>query len=153
MVYLFTFLSIFTTRGCARLMDEFRIEWLDLLHFFTQRIITINYSAVAVSTLYSSLLYTLMFSVITSRILATDLYQSQCNFKLHMKSSLDILITFLPLLLNYFAKCQLRRLSLLILAARIPHYIVSGRPPQKTQLLLLLLYDSLLQRCVYDTVA
>jgi hypothetical protein len=34
------------------------------------------------------------FSVFTSRILATDLQQSHCNFKSHMKSSLHSLIHF-----------------------------------------------------------
>jgi hypothetical protein len=47
-----------------------------------------NYSAVAIPTLYRSSLHTLGFSVLTSRILATDLSQSHCNFKSHMKSLL-----------------------------------------------------------------
>jgi hypothetical protein len=46
-------------------------------------------------------------SVFTSRILATDLQQSRCHFKLHIKSSLYRLISFLPL----FCNCQFRRLD------------------------------------------
>jgi hypothetical protein len=51
--------------------------------------------------------YTLRFSVFTSRILATDLSQSRCNFKSHMKSSRHSLILFLSL----FCDCQPRRLD------------------------------------------
>jgi hypothetical protein len=40
--------------------------------------------------------HALGFSVFTSRIPATDLSQSHCNFKSHVKSSFHHLITFLP---------------------------------------------------------
>jgi hypothetical protein len=63
-----------------------------------------------------------------------------------MKYILYSPIPFLPFLLNYSANCQLRRLSILILAAGDPRYIALGRPPQKTPLRLLLHVDSLLQR-------
>jgi hypothetical protein len=46
--------------------------------------------------------HALVFSVLTSRILATDLSQSHCTFKSHMKSSCHSLINFLPL----FCSCQ-----------------------------------------------
>jgi hypothetical protein len=46
--------------------------------------------------------------------------------------------------------CQPRN-SILILAAWDPRHIVSGQPPQKALLPLLLCVDSLLQRCVYTT--
>jgi hypothetical protein len=42
--------------------------------------------------------HALGFSVFTSHILATDLSQSHCNFKSHMKSSLHCLIPFLTFL-------------------------------------------------------
>jgi hypothetical protein len=45
--------------------------------------------------------HALGFSVFTSRILATDLSQSHCNFKSQMKSSLQRLILCLPFLLNH----------------------------------------------------
>jgi hypothetical protein len=51
--------------------------------------------------------HTLGFSVFTSRILATDLSQSHCHFKSHMKFSFHGLIAFLPL----FCNCQFRRLD------------------------------------------
>jgi hypothetical protein len=45
--------------------------------------------------------HALGFSVLTSRILATDLSQSHCNFHSHMKSSLHSLITFLSFVLSH----------------------------------------------------
>jgi hypothetical protein len=51
--------------------------------------------------------HALGFSVFTSRILATDLSQSHCNFKSHVKTSWHSLIPFLPL----FCSCQFRRLD------------------------------------------
>jgi hypothetical protein len=44
--------------------------------------------------------HALGFSVFTSRILATDLQQSHCHFKSHMKSYFHSLIPFLPLFCN-----------------------------------------------------
>jgi hypothetical protein len=46
------------------------IGFIDTL--YAQFVTTINYSAIAISTLYSSLLHKLVSSVFTSRILATD---------------------------------------------------------------------------------
>jgi hypothetical protein len=42
--------------------------------------------------------HTLGFSIFTSPILATDLWQSHCNFKSHVKSSWHHVIPFLPFL-------------------------------------------------------
>jgi hypothetical protein len=55
--------------------------------------------------IYSS--HALGFSAFIIRILATDLQQSHCNFKAHMKSSFRSLIPVLPL----FCNCHFRRLS------------------------------------------
>jgi hypothetical protein len=65
-----------------------------------------QYSAIAiVHTLESTVTHALQFSVFTSRILATDLSQFHCNFKLNVKSSYHRLTPFLPL----FCSCQFRR--------------------------------------------
>jgi hypothetical protein len=45
-----------------------------------------------------TVVHALGFPVFTSRILATDLSQSHCNFKSHVKSSWHRLIPFLPFL-------------------------------------------------------
>jgi hypothetical protein len=59
-----------------------------------------HYSAVAdLRTLQFTVTHALGFSVFTSRILATDLSQSHCNFESHMKSSFHCLIHFNHLLL------------------------------------------------------
>jgi hypothetical protein len=58
-----------------------------------------QYSAIAIlHTSQFTVTHALGFSVFTSRILATDLSQSHCNFKSHMKSSCHSLIPFLPFL-------------------------------------------------------
>jgi hypothetical protein len=58
-----------------------------------------QYSAMPdLHTLHFTVTHAPVFSVFTSRILATDL--SQSNFKSHMKSSHHSLIPFLPFLLN-----------------------------------------------------
>jgi hypothetical protein len=67
-----------------------------------------QYSAIAhLHNLQSTVAHALGLSVVTSRILATDLKQSHWHFKLHMKSSFRSLISFLPLFFNY----QFRRLD------------------------------------------
>jgi hypothetical protein len=54
-----------------------------------------NYNAIAdLHTLQFTVTHALGFSVFTSRILATDLSQSHCHFKSHMKSSFHSLIPF-----------------------------------------------------------
>jgi hypothetical protein len=62
-----------------------------------------QYSALAIlHTFQFTVAHALGFSAFTSRIQATDLSQSHCNFKSHAKSSLHSLIAFLPFLLNHF---------------------------------------------------
>jgi hypothetical protein len=93
-----------TCRGFVRdLYDGFCIGWLDLLRLIHSHTGTTgNYSAIAdLHTLQFTVPHTLGFSGFISRILATDLSQSHCNFKSHMKSSLYRLINFLPFLLNH----------------------------------------------------
>jgi hypothetical protein len=72
------------------LQDGFWIGWLDLLGL--QAITALS----VFNTLYNSVAQALGFSAFTSRILATDLSQSHCNFNSHMKSSWRSLIPFLP---------------------------------------------------------
>jgi hypothetical protein len=61
-----------------------------------------QYSAVAIlHTLQFTVTQALGFSVFTSRILATDLWQSHDHFKSYMKSSSHGLTHFLSLLLNH----------------------------------------------------
>jgi hypothetical protein len=61
-----------------------------------------HHSAVAIlHTLLFTVTHALVFSVFTSRILATDLSQSHCDFKSHMKSSYHRVIPLLPFLLNH----------------------------------------------------
>jgi hypothetical protein len=61
-----------------------------------------QYSAIAIlHTFQFTVTHALVFSVFTIRILATDLSQSHCNLKLHVKSSLHRLIL----------SCQFRRLA------------------------------------------
>jgi hypothetical protein len=61
-----------------------------------------QYSAIFdLHTLQFTVTHALGFSVFTNHILATDLSQSHCNFKSHVKSSLHRLIPFLLFLLNH----------------------------------------------------
>jgi hypothetical protein len=60
-------------RGCAWLIERVWIGWLELSTSYTQFIITSNSALMLISKLYSSPLQTLVSSVFTSRILATDL--------------------------------------------------------------------------------
>jgi hypothetical protein len=76
------------------------IGFIDTLYI--QLWTTRNYSAVAdLHALQFTVTHALGFPAFTSRILATDLQQSHCNFKSHIKSSLHSLIPFLPFLLNH----------------------------------------------------
>jgi hypothetical protein len=75
--------------------DGFWIGWLDLLTPYT--FATWDYRRLQHyhwSTQFTG------FWVFTSCIPVTDLSQSHCNFKLHMKFSWHSLIPFLPFLLN-----------------------------------------------------
>jgi hypothetical protein len=101
---------IVTCRGyvtCRRGLD-YVIGCIDTLYTVTGT--TGNCSAITISTFYSSLLHPLVFLVFTSRILATDLYQSHCHFKSRMKSSLHSLISLLPLFPITF-DCRLSQFS------------------------------------------
>jgi hypothetical protein len=52
-------------------------------------------------TFQLTITHSLGFSVFTSHILATDLSESHCNFKSHLKFSLHRLISFVSFLLNH----------------------------------------------------
>jgi hypothetical protein len=86
-------------------------------------------------TLQFTVTHALELSVFTSRILATDLSQSHCNFKSHMKSSCHSLIPFLTFLLNHL---RLPSPELDPVLDETPcflgtsRYIASGRTPLKT---------------------
>jgi hypothetical protein len=76
------------------------IVFIDTL--YTQLGTSGNYTTIAdIHTLQFTVTHALGFPVFTSRILATDLSQSHCNFKSYMKSSLHSLIPSLPFLLNH----------------------------------------------------
>jgi hypothetical protein len=66
-VHTFTCRGMYVTYG--RVLD-----WIMgfIATLYTQFVTTVNYSAIAISTLYISLLHTLVSSVFTSRILTTD---------------------------------------------------------------------------------
>jgi hypothetical protein len=61
-----------------------------------QLVTTINYNAIVIPIFYRSLLHTLVFSVLTSRILATDSNTVVMSVS-HMKCPLRSLTPFLPL--------------------------------------------------------
>jgi hypothetical protein len=65
-----------------------------------------NSASAILHILQFTVTHVLGFSVFISRILATDLSQSHCNFKSHMKSCFRNLIPFFPLFC-----CQFRRLG------------------------------------------
>jgi hypothetical protein len=84
-------------------IDGIWIGWLDLLtpSPFTKLGATDNYSTADIlHTSELTVSYALRFSVLTSRILATCLQQSRCNFKSHMKCSFHSVILYLPLFCN-----------------------------------------------------
>jgi hypothetical protein len=85
-----------------------RVGWLIqwMIGFIAPYIFTIRvyrqYSTIAIQhTFQFNVTHALGFSVFTSRILTTDLSQSHCNFKSHVKSSCHSLIPFLPFLPNH----------------------------------------------------
>jgi hypothetical protein len=81
---------------------------------FTQFGTTGNYSAIVIlHTFQFTVAHALGFSVFTSRILATDLSQSHCNFNSHMKSSWHSLIHFLPFLQLAIPKIRLHSTTVL----------------------------------------
>jgi hypothetical protein len=79
---------------------------LDLLtpYSHTQLRTTGNTATAILHTFQFTVAHALGFFIFTSRILTTDLSQSHCNFKSHMKSSFHRLTPFLPL----FCNCQFR---------------------------------------------
>jgi hypothetical protein len=114
---------------------------------FTEFGITDNYSAITIlQTLQFTVPQALWFSVFTSRIMATDLSQSHCNFNSHMKSSCHSLIPFLPFLLNHLRLPSPELDPILIPAAWDPRYIASGRTPRKTP-------STIVTERVYSSVA
>jgi hypothetical protein len=144
--------------GGAWLIDGFWIGWLDLLTSYT------HHSGLQAITALS-LFYTFYSSPLHPRVLSLhesypgNGFVTVYHFKWHMKSSFHSLISFLSSILNYIRRAQLStncsrgtRLDW-HLVAWDPRYIASGRTPQKTSIPLLLHFDSLLQRCVYRTVA
>jgi hypothetical protein len=126
-----------------------------------------NHSATTdLHMLWFTVTHALRFSVFSSHILAMNLYQSHCNLKSYMKSSLHSLIAFLPFLLNYSANCQLWRHPQFSAATANSGTRLnsnSSRPssslynlrvaPTGNMFLLLLRVDSLLQSCVYCSCA
>jgi hypothetical protein len=110
---------------------------IGFIHLIHSQIGTAGNTALSVIyTLYSSPFYThthththkthntLGFSAFSSRILATDLSQSQCNFKSHMKSSFHSLSPFLSL----FCNCHLRGLDSIQFFCSQAHIPASLRP-------------------------
>jgi hypothetical protein len=100
-------LGIVTCCGCSWLRRRVLDRMIGLLGtLYTVRGTTVSYSAIAVPahTLQFTVTHALGFSVITSRILATDLSQSHCNFKSHMRAyvpagwSLETRLSSVPLL-------------------------------------------------------
>jgi hypothetical protein len=151
-------------------------DWI----YFTLYIRTVRnyrqYSAIAIlHTSQFTAAHALGFSVFTSRILATDLSQSHCNFKSHVKSSRLRLIPFLrflqlqiPRLLSttvlYFS---VLRLLLLLLSCRTLLLTTSHGHHGNTVCIIdeaclpcrclatgvLLLHTRMLRKCVYRSVA
>jgi hypothetical protein len=96
-----------------------------------------NYSTMAIlHTLLLTATQALQFSAFTSRILTTDLSQSHCNFKSHMKSSWHSLIHFLPLLQFPIRKTRLDYSRLPFYTPSclltVPFYNQSARTSRKT---------------------
>jgi hypothetical protein len=92
------------------------LDWMTgfIDRFYTQHLTTVNYSVIAISTLYSSLLTHISFlSHHKSHPCNGFQHSSYTSLSLphSMKSSLQSLIPFLQFLLNYATTCQLQRLS------------------------------------------
>jgi hypothetical protein len=91
------FKHIVTISVSVWLIDKFWVGRSDLLHLIHSHR---QYSAIAVLHTFHCCTH-LGFSVFTTRIMTTDLSQSHCNFKSHVKSSWHSLILFFPFLLNH----------------------------------------------------
>jgi hypothetical protein len=79
---------------------DWTINFIDTLYI--AHCTTGNYSAIAITTLYSLLLHPLVSSVFT-----TWIHKSHCNFIPHMKSSFHSLTPFLLSVLSYLGRAQL----------------------------------------------
>jgi hypothetical protein len=107
-----------------------------------------KYSAIAIQhTFRFNVTHALGFSVFTSRILATDISQSHCNFKSYVKSSCRRLISFLAIILQlpipktrlnsllysllFFFYCSILRCTSSRLLT-VYFYKPSARTPRKT---------------------
>jgi hypothetical protein len=78
------------------------LDWMIYWHVIHKTPDYRQYSAIAdLHTLQFTVTHALGHSVFTSIILVTDLYQSHCHFKLHMKSSFHGIIRFFSLFYNY----------------------------------------------------
>jgi hypothetical protein len=86
--------------GSRDLEDGFWIGWLDLLTPYSHTARDYRQYSAILRTLQFTAAHALEFSLFTSRILATDLSLSHCNFKSHMKYFLHSLIPFLALTLR-----------------------------------------------------
>jgi hypothetical protein len=87
---------------------DLMIEFMGIL--YTPLETKVNYSPIAdLHTLQFNVTHPFGLSDFTSRILATYLSQSHCNFKSHVECSFHTLIPFLPL----FCNCQTNSISLL----------------------------------------
>jgi hypothetical protein len=116
-------------RFCVTYKTGFGLDdWI----YYTLYIHTVRdyrqYSAIAIlHTFQFSVTHALRFSVIISRILATDLSQSHCKFKSHLKYSFHGLITF---------DCHLQNSTQFLKTTNCflgtSHYIASGRTSRKT---------------------
>jgi hypothetical protein len=87
------------------------------------------------------------FSVFRSRILATDLLQSSCNFKSHMKSSLHRLFPFHALILLLLIP-KTRLSSIPLLPSSYPRRLASRSSTLHSRLLTLLDYLVASSDCV-----
>jgi hypothetical protein len=110
------------------------IGFIDAL--YTELGTTGNYSAIAdLHTLQFTVAHALGFSVFTSRILATDISQSHCNFKLHSKSSCHSLILscrFFSTTLDCHFQNSTHFFTTTNCSLRTCRFIASGRIPHKT---------------------
>jgi hypothetical protein len=119
-------------RGSTTNNNGFWIGWLDLLTPSSS--ISLNYNHRAIADLYTfqfTVAHELGFTILTSRILATDLSQSHCHFNSHVKSTLHRRIPFLPFLLNHLRLPSPELDPITILATWDPRYMASERTYRK----------------------
>jgi hypothetical protein len=100
-LHLFSFCIILSHIGLTYKTGFGLDDWIYNLHIHTVQDYW-QYNTIAIlHTFQFTVAHALEFSAFTSHILATDLSQSHCNFKSHMKSSLHHLIPFLALILRF----------------------------------------------------